>query len=122
MEAVNPRPIGSSMGSMRYGIPHRESAFTLGSSVSIEPPRSGTTTTLTPVPARCCAASMFEPLRLRTRSAPAATATRISPGSNVSTLTRIWAATNSRTTSPRAGNGSPGVQPISMMSAPDALK
>ncbi len=55
---------------------------------------------------------------LRTSSAPAATAAPISPGSNESMLTRIPAPTSSRTTSPRPGNSRPGVQPMSMISAP----
>ena len=50
-----------------------------------------------------------------------ATAVLISCGSNVSMLTRIPFSTSSRTTSPRSGNGRPGVHPMSMMSAPEVL-
>ncbi len=90
--------------------------------MSSGPPRSGTTTTRAPVPARSRATSMFEPFTLSTSSAPAATAVRISSGSKVSTLTRMPAAASSRTTSPSAGNASPGVQPTSITSAPDSRK
>ena len=49
-------------------------------------------------------------------------AVRISSASNVSTLTRTPAPARPRTTSPSAGKATPGVQPISITSAPDARK
>ena len=59
---------------------------------------------------------------LSTSVAPASTAVRISPASNVSMLTFIPADTSSRTTAPSSGNASPGVQPMSMTSAPESRK
>ena len=67
--------------------------------------------------------SMFEPLTLSTSSAPARTAVRISSGSNVSMLTRIPRRDQLARRRRRApGNGRPGVQPMSMTSAPAARK
>jgi hypothetical protein len=118
-EAMKPIPIGSRIGSIRYDTPHPSSFSIVGSSVSIEAPRSGTATHLTGLADRSRAISTFEPLTLRTALAPACTAVRISSTSKVSTLTRIPASTSSRTTSPSSGNARPGVQPMSMMSAPE---
>ena len=114
---------------MRNGTRHACSLAMLGSSESSPPPMSGMTTKRAEPPARrvpqsasACATSMFEPLTLNTSSAPASTARRISPASSESTLTRRPAPVRSRTMSPSSGNSSPGVQPISMTSAPDARK
>ena len=81
-------------------------------------PKSGITTTRVLVRARSRATSRFDRLTERTSSAPAATAVRISLGSNESMLTRIPPPTSSRTTPASSGNSRPGVQPTSMMSAP----
>ena len=102
--------------------PQRSSVSSVGSSVSSGPPRSGRTTTRAPVPARSRATSMFDRFTLRTSSAPACTAARISRASKLSTLTRIPSATRSPTTAPSSGNTRPGVQPMSMTSAPESLK
>ena len=115
---MNPKPIGSMIGSMRWGTPQRSRAATVGSRVSSPVPKSGIATTRAFVPASSRAASRLEPFTLSTSSAPAATASRISPGSNESMLTRIPAATSSPTTALRSGYASPGVQPTSMTSAP----
>ena len=51
---------------------------------------------------------MFEPLTLSTSSAPASTAVRISPGSKVSTLTRMPAAAQLAHDVAERGKGEPG--------------
>ena len=117
---MKPWPIGSRIGSMRYGTPAAVSASSVGSRLSSGPPRSGMTTTRAPLPARSGTTSRFERLTLSTSSAPAPTAVRISLGSNESMLTRMPAPTSSRTTSASSGNRRPGVQPMSMTSAPAA--
>ncbi len=71
-------------------------------------------------PRRSSTTRRFEALTLSTVSAPASTAARISAGSKLSTLTRSPAPVSSRTTSASAGNGRPGVQPMSITSAPDS--
>ena len=85
-------------------------------------PKSGIATTRAAVPASWRAASRLVPLMLSTSSAPASTAVRISSGSKLSTLSRRPAPRSSRTTSPSAGKGTPGVQPMSIRSAPLARK
>ena len=107
---------------MIAGTPQRSSASSVGASVSSEPPSSGTATTRAPLPFRSLATSRLAPFTLSTSSAPAATAVRISAASKVSMLTRIPAPTSSRTTSPSAGYSTPGVQPMSITSAPDSRK
>ena len=76
------------------------------------------TTTRAPPPASSRATARFDPFTLSTSSAPASTAVRISFSSKLSTLTRIPAPRSSLTTAPSEGNGSPGVQPMSITSAP----
>ncbi len=114
--------MGSMMGSMKYPTPHCSSVFTLGSSVSMPVPEARDDHDASAGPASSRTTSRLESLTLNTRRAPASTAVRISAGSNESTLTRIPAATRACTMSPSAGKGSPGVQPISMMSAPESRK
>ena len=115
---MNPNPIGSMMGSIRYDTPQRSRVATLDSRLSGPPPVSGITTTRVFVPAKSRATSRLEPFTLNTSSAPARTAVPISPGSSESMLTRIPAATRSPTTAARSGNARPGVQPMSIRSAP----
>src|SRR5213076_1273400 len=67
---MNPNPIGSMTGSMRYDTPHCSSAATLGSRVSSPWPKSGITTTRARPPARSRATSRLAPLTLKTSSAP----------------------------------------------------
>ena len=66
---------------MMAGTSQRSSASRVGANVSSEPPSSGNATTRAPLPFRSFATSRLEPLTLRTSSAPAATAVRISAGS-----------------------------------------
>src|SRR5712671_2701119 len=103
-DAMKPKPIGSSTGSIRYGMRRRSSSASVGSSVSSGAPRSGIATTRARLPSSWRATSRFDALMLSTSSAPASTAAQISCASNVSTLTRMPADTRSPTTAPRDGN------------------
>ena len=67
-----------------------------------------------------CEARGF-PLRYGTTGAPSAWATAIWTGcGSMNSETRMPASRSSRTTEPRSGKGTPGVQPTSMTSAPEA--
>jgi hypothetical protein len=74
----------------------------LGSRLSIPSPKSGMTTT-SARPASSRASARLLRFTLSTSSAPASTAVRISPGSKLSTLTRIPAARRSATAAPNPG-------------------
>ena len=84
--AENPKPIGSSTGSSLYGTANESSRAIVSSKCLSVDGSSGTTTTSHP---QSPAASTFLELTDRTRDAPARVAAATSPGSKLSTDTRI---------------------------------
>ena len=89
---MKPWPIGSRIGSMRYGTPavvERLEAW--GRGCRAGRPSSGTTTTRAPLPARSGTTSRFERLTLSTSSAPA-----LDGGANLPRVERVDAHAHAR--------------------------
>ena len=119
---MNPKPIGSRIGSIRYGTPQPASLLEAGLQRVERAAEIGNDDDARAGAGEVARHSMLEPFTLSTSSAPASTALRISSGSNVSTLTRIRRRPARERRRRASGTAGPGVQPMSMMSAPDARK